>query len=242
MRECIQRPGELIYIPFGWHHAIVNLEVSCAIAHTLITPASLPPAWSGLRTTYPSFANTLRELLQNRRPELAELLPPVEADGDIDSAADQVTQDVLASSVVSLCASELYHRKPPALKQSDAATAELSAATVGGRRYLLPSRRSHRAAHASSKPGSTRTKGLASTLRACREGDTLLEVPLSACVTSADLPREIAARLPPTDSFGRLLLAVTRRSRTVQTPSPSCDVLPRDVWRGGSRDDDGIVV
>ena len=222
MRECIQRPGELIYIPFGWHHAIVNLEVSCAIAHTLITPASLPPAWSGLRTTYPSFANTLRELLQNRRPELAELLPPVEADGDIDSAADQVTQDVLASSVVSLCASELYHRKPPALKQSDAATAELSAADsrwppISAAFSSIPS---SCACLVEARLDPDKGAGLYAA-RACREGDTLLEVPLSACVTSADLPREIAARLPPTDSFGRLLLAVTRLlSDSADPPHP----------------------
>lgn len=28
MRECIQKPGDLVLIPHGWHHAIVNLEVT----------------------------------------------------------------------------------------------------------------------------------------------------------------------------------------------------------------------
>jgi hypothetical protein len=213
MRECIQRPGELVYIPFGWHHAIVNLEVSCAIAHTLITPASLPAAWAGLCTTYPSFAIALREQLQSRRPELAESLPPTEATGQIGSAAeDRATPDVLASSVVSLCGSE--YMQPAPKRESPGAGGDGSAAD---------SRWPPIAAAFSSIPSScaclvearldpTKGAGLYAS-RACRGGDVLLEVPLSVCVTSSDLPNlpaEIAARLPPTDSFGRLLVAVTR--------------------------------
>ena len=76
MRECIQQRGELVFIPFGWHHCIVNLEVSCAIAHTLINTPALPAVWPRLRAKYPAFAITLRELLQcpKGRPDLAAQL------------------------------------------------------------------------------------------------------------------------------------------------------------------------
>ena len=75
MREVVQRPGELVFIPAGWHHAVVNLELSCAIAHTLITPGTLPSAWPHLRARHPAFAVALRELLEVARPALARALP-----------------------------------------------------------------------------------------------------------------------------------------------------------------------
>ena len=70
--ECVQRAGDLVYIPAGWHHTVVNLELSCAIAHTLVTPTTLPLAWKFLRTRWPAFALSLRELLECSRPALAE--------------------------------------------------------------------------------------------------------------------------------------------------------------------------
>ena len=73
--ECIQRAGDLVYVPAGWHHAVVNLEVSCAIAHTVITPSTLPAAWPYLRSHWPAFAHSLVDLLRHsRRPELAAAL------------------------------------------------------------------------------------------------------------------------------------------------------------------------
>ena len=30
--ECVQRPGEVFYVPTGWHHAVINLEHSVGLA------------------------------------------------------------------------------------------------------------------------------------------------------------------------------------------------------------------
>ena len=74
MREHLQQPGELMYIPAGWHHCVVNLELSCAIAHTLIAPAALPFAWPRLRALHAPFALALRDMLEAARPALAAML------------------------------------------------------------------------------------------------------------------------------------------------------------------------
>ena len=52
-----------------------QVELSCAISHGLITPATLPTAWAHLRTRWPGFALSLRELLQQARtqPRPAEI-------------------------------------------------------------------------------------------------------------------------------------------------------------------------
>ena len=39
--ETLQRPGEMVIIPGGWHHAIINTEFSCAVAQTVRTPLLL---------------------------------------------------------------------------------------------------------------------------------------------------------------------------------------------------------
>ena len=89
MRECIQRPGEMVFVPFGWHHCIVNLECSCAIAHTLINAPALPAVWPRLRATYPAFAIALREMLSCAagRPSLEAQLPELAADAECPKAA-----------------------------------------------------------------------------------------------------------------------------------------------------------
>ena len=76
MLECIQQPGDLIVIPQGWHHAICNLETSCALAHTAVLPSLLPRCWPRLCREHPAFALTLQDVLANVRPDLALPLPP----------------------------------------------------------------------------------------------------------------------------------------------------------------------
>jgi len=35
---CIQYPGEVIYVPSGWHHVVINLELSAALTHNYAHP------------------------------------------------------------------------------------------------------------------------------------------------------------------------------------------------------------
>lgn len=75
MLECIQERGDLILIPQGWHHAICNLETSCALAHTAVLPSLLPRCWPQLFCQHPAFALTLQDVLAHARPEI-DLPPP----------------------------------------------------------------------------------------------------------------------------------------------------------------------
>ena len=84
MLEFIQRPGDLVLVPHGWHHAVVNLEFSCAVAHTVATPASLPGVWPSLSKLHPAQSLVLLDVLKHARPQLAaELMQSVtSATGD----------------------------------------------------------------------------------------------------------------------------------------------------------------
>ena len=39
--ECITRAGEILYVPRGWWHCVVNLELSVALAHNVVTTQNL---------------------------------------------------------------------------------------------------------------------------------------------------------------------------------------------------------
>jgi len=56
MIECIQNPGETIFIPCGWWHCVVNLEFSMAITQNLLVPKSLPTSWNQIRKDWPKFS------------------------------------------------------------------------------------------------------------------------------------------------------------------------------------------
>jgi len=36
--SCIQYPGQIIYVPSGWHHVVINLELSAALTHNYADP------------------------------------------------------------------------------------------------------------------------------------------------------------------------------------------------------------
>eukprot|EP00661_Eupelagonemidae_sp_cell13_P003729 gene3729-2061_t len=68
--ECLQGPGDLVYIPHEWHHCVVSIDTSFAVAHTLVTPAALPLTWPRLCAGQPLFARVLQDVVAYLRPPL----------------------------------------------------------------------------------------------------------------------------------------------------------------------------
>jgi len=61
MIECIQYPGETIFVPAGWWHAVLNLDFTIAITENLLIPETLPRVWPELKSTWTKFAEFLEE-------------------------------------------------------------------------------------------------------------------------------------------------------------------------------------
>lgn len=82
MLECVQRPGQTIYVPAGWWHAVLNLEWSVAVTHNFASAALLPSLWSELRAAYPPFSMVLADCLGERRPEVMRAIEAANCDAE----------------------------------------------------------------------------------------------------------------------------------------------------------------
>ena len=41
-RVVVQRPGEVLFVPAGWWHVVLNVEASTAVSHALTLSRDLP--------------------------------------------------------------------------------------------------------------------------------------------------------------------------------------------------------
>jgi histone arginine demethylase JMJD6 len=74
--HVLQRPGETVYVPAGWPHLVLNLELSVAITHNYATEyPSLPQLWCAVQCES-EVASQLKDRLQHHRPELFAQIEP----------------------------------------------------------------------------------------------------------------------------------------------------------------------
>jgi len=59
MIECVQGPGETIFVPAGWWHTVLNLDFTIAITENLLMPVTLPLVWCDLQAGWPKFTEYL---------------------------------------------------------------------------------------------------------------------------------------------------------------------------------------
>jgi len=69
--EVIQAPGETIFVPQGWWHCVINLELCVAASGNVMLPPMLPLALQELRKDMPEKAEAWWRELKEHRPDIA---------------------------------------------------------------------------------------------------------------------------------------------------------------------------
>lgn len=58
--EIMQEEGDMVYLPEGWWHAVLNIELSVAVTHNAFIPATLPHMRERLEHTHKEFLQAIK--------------------------------------------------------------------------------------------------------------------------------------------------------------------------------------
>ncbi|CAE6966279.1 jmjd6-b, partial [Symbiodinium sp. KB8] len=72
--EFLQQPGEVVFVPARWWHAVLNLEDSLAVTQNFCNEWNVGNVWRCTSATHPVLARHLRQSLKCHRPDLCESL------------------------------------------------------------------------------------------------------------------------------------------------------------------------
>lgn len=70
--EMVQGEGETVWVPSGWHHAVLNLSFSVAVTHNMVRERDLARCWTALDQEDSGAAARWLEHLARKRPELSQ--------------------------------------------------------------------------------------------------------------------------------------------------------------------------
>ena len=78
----IQHPGETMFVPGGWWHVVLNLELSLAVTQNFCSRSNFDAVWAKTRKQRVKMSMKLQEQLKTHQPDLYErsLVPLAEGD------------------------------------------------------------------------------------------------------------------------------------------------------------------
>ena len=68
--ELIQEPGEIIFVPSGWWHTVLNVTDTIAVTQNWVDRHNFSVAWTDIQRGDPEMKDEFFERLRYVRPEL----------------------------------------------------------------------------------------------------------------------------------------------------------------------------
>ncbi|GMK53991.1 hypothetical protein CspeluHIS016_0105770 [Cutaneotrichosporon spelunceum] len=74
--KVLQEEGEVIFVPSGWHHQVLNLDFCISINHNFFSSPTLPRVYAALRSSHDSCVAGIADVLPDIKARLGDTVLP----------------------------------------------------------------------------------------------------------------------------------------------------------------------
>ncbi|GBG31294.1 Bifunctional arginine demethylase and lysyl-hydroxylase JMJD6 [Hondaea fermentalgiana] len=125
MIQFIQKPGETVFVPSDWWHAVLNLDTTVAVTQNFCSTGNFDRVWRQTRTGRRKMARTWRRTLQLERDDLAkrayelDKMDNFDLDQEIEAADERRRRRKIAKKEAKKRKRQQQHKQHKLAKKSD---------------------------------------------------------------------------------------------------------------------------